>query len=306
MAEELPLKGAPPAGAGAPIVVGVVHYGDPASTLDLVRHLGSTRNGLDLTVHVFNNGPIESSALQESLPPDTMVIDSGGNIGYGAAANLGIQTARQRRARFFLLANNDSLVAGGSIRSLISVAEQHGAGIAAPLVTYQDGETIWAEGLEFSEWLGFARNTHKGANRSDQAAQVRLAQYVSACVLLFDLHRVPETLLFDEDYFLYYEDVDLCYRARRSGVRIVLASGVVAQHRKPRQAGYRFPGWQEYHMARSGAIFWAKWTRGTRRVTHLLGYLLMCLYRMIRADSVASALQAVRGAIDGFRAGRRT
>lgn len=278
----------------------IVHYGEPTSTLSLLDHLRSTGTVDRFRILVVNNGPGDGAALRGPAHGGIDVVDVGRNIGYAGGVNLGLREARSRGARFVTLLTNDAIIDLNSLDVLAGSLEAHHASLAAPLITYQGGERVWADGLSFSDWHGVARNHKKGALRREQPSVVRDVRWITGCVMVLDLSTLGD-LEFDEDYFLYYEDVDFCDRVRYRGLRIIVDGSITAIHPKVGETLFRFPPVQEYHMARSGLVYWKKRVKGVKAATYLLGYLAISLYRMVKAQSGQAALMALKGMLAGIR-----
>lgn len=139
------------------------------------------------------------------------------NVGYGAAMNRGLAWAAEQDAAFVLLLNNDLRLPPDFLSPLVSVL-RNDPGIAAvgPTILQPDG-TVWAQGGR----LGFRPNalTLRGQGRPPlprRHGPEAVDFLPGACLLA----RLPDLLAvggFDEEWFLYWEDVDLCRRLRARG-----------------------------------------------------------------------------------------
>lgn len=152
------------------------------------------------------------------------------NAGYGAAANEGIEAAQ---GRLVLVMNADAWPDGdGDLERLIEFVEAHDdVGVATPLLVGLDGRSREAAvGFPSKWWLGSSAmsSSPRGLvarasgglrdrlTRSDGAGEAA----VVGAVLLLRRDALSAVGSFDPAYFMYYEDVDLCWRMLRGGWRV--------------------------------------------------------------------------------------
>jgi GT2 family glycosyltransferase len=153
---------------------------------------------------VDNASPDETREIARSQRPDVQIIENATNLGFGAACNIGLDAAR---TEFVLLANPDSRLSEDAIAALVAAAEAHpGHRLVAPLL-------LDAAGRPVRSWN--AAQPRRRLLPRDRAAEPwpegrACVDFASgACLLL----RGTDRLRFDENFFLFYEDDDLCARA---------------------------------------------------------------------------------------------
>lgn len=174
-------------------------------------------------VVIVDSGSQESSYLRRLEGGDVMVhcVD---NIGFAAANNLGVSLASSA-SRYLLFLNPDAFMAPGVLAAAaVIMAENDRVGIVGGRLTGYDSDLDTPTGrLDstgiFRSWYG--RWYDRGQGQPD-GANYRSAQTVPALcgAFLFCRRRAVEPelpQLFDEDFFLYKEDIDLCLRIRRRG-----------------------------------------------------------------------------------------
>jgi N-acetylglucosaminyl-diphospho-decaprenol L-rhamnosyltransferase len=212
----------------------IVHYGAPEPTVAAAR--GALRTGWNVTV-VDNDGRLD---LAEE--PGLRVLRSGANLGYGAGTNLG---ARGSTAPWLLLLNPDVYVDPGALERLVAVADQReDIAVLAPTLVYPDGSPQIGGG-RFAGWMrevgrmsGLARRVRSRRAslapefRSDQQATETTIdrEWVSGAVMLVRRLAFDAVGGFDERFFLYYEDEDLCRRLRARGGRVAVTPEVRVTH----------------------------------------------------------------------------
>jgi N-acetylglucosaminyl-diphospho-decaprenol L-rhamnosyltransferase len=159
--------------------------------------------------------------------PQVRLIELERNLGYGGALNAGLEVAV---GDYFLVMNADAWPVGDAIARLVEFAEQRPqVGIAGPRLLNPDGTlqpsvrgfpTRWRLATEylFLRWLAprsRALNSFYGAGFDHQTA--REAEFLTGAVLLLRRTAIDEVGEFDTEFFMFSEEVDLCYRMHEAG-----------------------------------------------------------------------------------------
>lgn len=278
-----------------PLTAVIIHYGALDSTLAVLRQLASPQ----LRRVLVNNGPQSSEQVELACPDDVTVLGSGENLGYSRAANLGIEHAVESGSPDVVILPNDGDYPAGCLASLQGSALEQGAAVAGPLVLYRDSETVWADGISVSLSTGIARNVGKGTRRVPPRGPRPVQLLPGHALLLVGCDQRP-WLRFPPELFMYYEDVDLCLEARERGERVILDDRICVYHDKPGGKSYRFRAAQQRHMARSGILLWKRRVRGWRRLSYLLGFTALTLYRLSRSADFSALVAGLRGLGEGL------
>ncbi|MBF4553021.1 glycosyltransferase family 2 protein [Corynebacterium suicordis] len=188
-------------------------------------------------VVMVDNGSKDGSpeAVAEALHPMAVeLVHSGGNIGYGAGMNLGVEHVRALRdageidSEFFVIANPDVIFSPGAIEKMVDVARAHPrAGAVGPVIREADG-TEYPSAREIpgvfngvghallgEVWPGNPW-TVKYQQQGDMKRE-RTAGWLSGSCLLLRWDAFDSVGGFDERYFMYMEDVDLGDRLAKAG-----------------------------------------------------------------------------------------
>jgi N-acetylglucosaminyl-diphospho-decaprenol L-rhamnosyltransferase len=144
------------------------------------------------------------------------------NVGFGAGMNIGAAAAFGLGAEVLLLLNPDAVVTAEVVEQLRLAAMADRDALITPLLLRPDG-SVWFRGGLISLPAG-------GLRRHPGTIPDRHAEWLTGACLA--LHRDLWNRLggFDEDYFLYWEDVDLSHRCDRLGGRLVVRSDLTAVH----------------------------------------------------------------------------
>ena len=145
------------------------------------------------------------------------------NTGFAGGNNIGFQISRNDQAEFTLFLNNDALIAPGAILKLAEfLVDNPEAGIVTPPVYYaSDPERIWSAGGRFIPWkMRFDQKVYP--SRNDLPAQAVKLDFASGCAMMIRTELFERTGGFRDDFFMYYEDADLCRKVSLAGYSIWL------------------------------------------------------------------------------------
>ena len=148
------------------------------------------------------------------------------NLGFAAGNNLGIRAAR---GEFIATLNNDTEVELDYLERLSAPVREVCVGICAPLMLeFQRRDRIDSAGIAIDR-AGFAWNLQAGKT-ADLATAERRVFGACAGAALYRRAMLDEIGLFDEDYFGFYEDADLAWRAQLAGWKCVLVPSARVYH----------------------------------------------------------------------------
>jgi GT2 family glycosyltransferase len=208
--------------------------------------LGEGRPACPLTVFVVDNASGDGSAeLVEREFPAVSLVRAPTNLGFAKASNLAI---RRGSAPYVLVLNPDTRVAGGTLDALLAlVDERPEIGICGCRLLLDDGSFDHAARRSFPTPLS-ALGHLTGVGRHAGAGS-RLAAYraptvdrgpvdaVNGAFMLIRRQALDEVGLFDEGYWMYMEDLDLCYRFAERGWTTWYEPSVAVTHVKAGTSG---------------------------------------------------------------------
>ena len=286
----------------------IVHWRDARDTERCVRSLRADAPGM--TVVVVDNGSDDGSgaAVGRALADltDVEVLRVAQNRGFGAGCNLGFECVLRDARRFerVLLVNPDAIVEAGAVAALVDVAERHpDAGIVGGNVLSIDGERILFESGRFRP-----RTLGRCQVRAPAGAREHEVSFVTGALMLIDAGLLRAGLRFDERYFLYVEDLDLCCQVRARGRSLWVTRAARIRHRDGgSQAGEppvlgSMRARQLEHLARGKVILARKWlTRPQRLSFYALAFVLRPLGGLWLARGVGFLAPYFRGLFAGLR-----
>jgi len=243
------------------------------NTRDLLRDcLASLRPelvGIEAEVLVVDNASSDRSAamLAEEFP-DVQVLVNAVNAGFSRANN---RALRETRGQDVLLLNPDTLVRRGAVRTLMGALHAlPGAVAVGPRVLRPDGRLDLACRRSFpspsvaaARLLGLSRVFPRSRRLAsynltyqdpDQPGEIDAGTAAAMCFSRTPLAAVG---FFDEDFFMYGEDLDLCYRLKQGGGRIYYVPSATVIHLKGMASG-RQPTAMLREFHRSMWLFYKK------------------------------------------------
>jgi N-acetylglucosaminyl-diphospho-decaprenol L-rhamnosyltransferase len=219
------------------VAVVVVTY-SPGESLDGFLDSLDKAVSRPFEVVVVDNGSTDGAPQRAAGRDNVRLLDSGSNLGYGRAANLGL---RATSTDWVLIANPDVVLRVGALDALLRAADRWPrAGALGPLIRTPDGAVYpSARSLpSLGRGLGHAlfaviwpKNPWTtGYRRENDAVIERTAGWLSGSCLLLRRAAFDSTAGFDPKFFMYFEDVDLGERLERAGWQNIYVPSAEVTH----------------------------------------------------------------------------
>lgn len=203
----------------------VVNYGSSDLLRVNLAPLSRAVGGVNVVVVDNFSTAAERDAVSQLADAEGWeLVTPGGNEGFGAGMNRGVARAAELGARFHLLVNPDAVVDTRALRALHAAVSDDPETMAAPRILRPDG-SLWFGGSDLYLDDGRIRSSRR---RTDPQARLRPWLSGACLVVSDDLWRRAGG--FDEDYFLYWEDVDLSQRIIDAGGRLAVLDDVTVVH----------------------------------------------------------------------------
>lgn len=203
----------------------------------------------DYEVVLVDNGSQDGSAafVRENFS-SVRLIGNPANLGFAAGTNMGI---RASRGRYIATLNNDTQAEPHWLAELVAASDSESAvGMwASKMLLAQPAGRIDAVGISL-DYTGTA--TNRLAWRPDRGPADEPAEVFGPCggAALYRREMLEAVGLFDEDFFCYYEDVDLAWRARLAGWGCRYVPSALVHHRHSATGGLA-PSLKDYFLARN-------------------------------------------------------
>lgn len=225
----------------------VLNFNNWSATLACVMSLRAATQPSEhdaLFIVLVDNG--SATAIPERLASLVDVfIPLASNTGYGAGNNRGIKTCLSAECDSILVLNNDTETDAAAIAHLLAAREATSRGdpvLFVPEIRYStDRRRIWYSGGAVDRWHGRASHWGVGQEYDDFVPPTEAVTFASGCAILASAETWRGLGGFEERYFLYWEDVELCVRHVDAGGRIQVVRNAIIYHDVGGGSIYRGP-----------------------------------------------------------------
>jgi GT2 family glycosyltransferase len=291
-----------------PLVIAItLNWNLPAETMACVDSLLASDHP-NQRVLVVDNGSTDDSIprLRQRFGDQITVVETGENLFYAGGNNVGIRWALANGADFVFILNNDTWVAPDAVSRLVETALTYpNVGILAPMIYFgHDRLRIWALGSQRHRWLPMPRDMGRGEIDRGQYTTPFAVDYVTGCAMMARREVFDRIGLFDPGYRMYYEDADLCARARQAGFDLLVEPRAKVWHLVSVSAGHQ-AAVSRYQKTRYRVRFYRQHPHGPLPwLTHVLLWLqgltrIGAALMRARPDLARAGWQ---GLWDGYRA----
>ena len=250
---------------------------------DLVECLCSVKESIYKTeIIVVDNGSTDGSvSVVTKQFPEIAIFETGCNLGFGAN-NLGISQALKSGADYVLLLNNDTWVDPQCFDRLVQVAEDYPqAGILSPRICYYwNPELIWYDGGNLEKVNGFWEHKHiHGESLVNSVGEEnREVDYICGCAMLIRRKVIEKIGGLDSRFFMYWEDSDYSFRARRAGFRLIHVPSARVLHKVSHSIGGSEAPDAYYYVERNRYLFSKKGIPLRARIPLLGNHIRNCFW----------------------------
>lgn len=197
------------------VTVVVVTYNSSSVIAQCLRAIPNAIGG----VVVVDNASSDNTAdVVKRYRPQARLIANSSNLGFGRANNIALETVA---TEFTLLVNPDACLDEGCISELVKAADRYPRAMILTPLTYNDRGVS-----KFS----YSNSVFRSPGTFIVPEGDICAEFVSGAVMLLRMTYLHTTGMFDENIFMYWEDQDLCLRARSQGYSCIAVSSARAFH----------------------------------------------------------------------------
>jgi GT2 family glycosyltransferase len=187
-----------------------------------------------LQIVVVDNASTDDSVKRiRAAFPQIDLVQAEENRGFATGSNLGITRAMAEGAEFVWLLNNDTIAPPDTLAKLMAAAEADAkVGIVGTVLHYPKNSSAiqaWGGG-SIRRWMGYVTHYYSPAALEENS-------FVTFASVLLRREMLEHTGLLDDQYFMYFEDADLCFRARAAGWKLAVAGGTSVLHKEGGSCG---------------------------------------------------------------------
>lgn len=210
----------------------------------------------NLEVIIVDNASIDKSYEIVERYNNVKLIKNKQNYGFAKGNNIGIKASK---GEFVVLLNNDTIVHHAWIKELVNVALQDPKiGILGCKLYYHSSNIIQHAGGVLNLYgKGLSHIGQFGEDRG-QFNDTASVDFVTGAAMMIKRDVINKIGLLDEEYFMYYEDVDYCYRAKKAGFKVVYVPQAIVYHYEGFTSNNRLPNKKIILTERNRMLFLLK------------------------------------------------
>lgn len=254
------------------VFVIILNFNGCKNTVECLESLDKSRTpqGYEIIPVVVDNASIDNSVETFKKDfPKIALLENTKNLGYSGGNNTGILYALKKEASEIIILNNDTILERGAIYELISALRTYHADVACPKIYFEKGyeyhkdryekkdlgRVFWFAGGEM-DWANVIGH-HRGVDEVDHGQydnKTEIESFTGACFIA-KREVFEKAGMFDDSFFLYYEDADLSMRVKAAGFKITFAPKAIVYHKNAGSTGGSGSTLQDYFITRNRLIF---------------------------------------------------
>ncbi len=255
------------------VFISLITFNDNLSTSQCLESLEKlNKKGYDLYVVVIDNGSREKYETNKEYKNfDLKILYSGKNLGFSGGQNFGIKYALEQSADYIVVLNNDTIADENLIIELLN-SFKDSVGAVSPKIYFAKGyefhkdryetedlgKVFWYAGgvIDWKNVIG----KHRGVDEVDrgQFDKREETEVTTGCCMMVSREVFEKVGMFDDKFFLYYEDADLSMRMQKHGFKIIYESKAILWHKNAASTGSGSE-LQDYYITRNRLVFGSRY-----------------------------------------------
>lgn len=218
---------------------------DTAACIDSLKQLECH----NYTIIVVDNDSTDNSVKELSKIDNIVLLQSKSNLGFSGGCNIGIEFALQNNCQYVWLLNNDTIVDSMALCYLLEQFSLNSkAGIVGSAIFYFGKNEIQCYGGGKIHPLTGISHFVKCSKKIDSL------EYISGASMLVTKEVFEKIGLLSNEFFLYWEDTEFCFRAKRAGFELVVAKNSTVRHKEQASAN-KVPSIKCKYYSKGGIVF---------------------------------------------------
>ncbi len=225
---------------------------------------------VDLDIIVVDNASKDNSVVQiKKHFPGVSIISLVENEGFTGANNIGVLEAFKNESEYVWFLNNDTIVDSKSLMFLLQTFHDPSVGVAGSKIyfmkhheyhksryaSHELGKVLWYAG-GIIDWKNIY-GSHRGVDEVDtgQYDTEEETAFVTGCSMMITRQCLELTGGFDNKYFAYLEDMDICQKVTHAGYKVIYVPASKIWHKNAGSTGGPGNKVHEYYMTRNRLLF---------------------------------------------------
>lgn len=278
-----------------------VNYNQFQVNIDFLKSLIKyPYRGATEVIFVDNGSEEHYEAKYKEIYPELIYIRSAENLGFAGGNNLGIAAAKND---YLLFLNNDVEISENYINTMVSTMEDNpDIGLLSPLILYFDHPNI-IQYAGFSK-MNYVTCRNKGVgfgevNTNQYLTDDRETGYCHGAAMMCRKGDLAEVGTMDENYFLYYEELDWCERFKKAGKKIWFIGNAHIYHKESMSVG-KESRLKSYFMTRNRMLFIRKNTSAANTVIFYLYFICVACSKQIFIYLIKKRIDLAKCVLNGI------
>jgi GT2 family glycosyltransferase len=264
--------------------IAVLHYQGAENTVSCLRSIEKL-NYPHLRILITDNcSPDKSGEKVRENYPTHDYLQLADNLGFAGGSNAAINYCIQKGADWIWLLNNDTELAEDSLSKMMDIAlSEERAGVLGARVCTPTTNGYHKSGRGEIDF--FRGKTFERGDVDETQAKIA-CQWISGSNMLFRASAFQEMNGFDEKFFLYFEDTDICWRLNQAGWNCLLVPDAKIFHEGNASTQGKLAIWRSYYHTRNRLLFFLKNKTGIAALpillavsTHLIRHSIVLPFR---------------------------
>lgn len=260
------------------VFIVILNWNRAQDTIESLASVSKLRvERFELTTLIVDNGSeddsVEKIKKYIGKKHGFKILRNSKNRGFTGGINTGLKYAITNAADYIMVLNNDTILDKNLVEELVSAAEFNRAASAfSPKIYFESGfefhkdrynkndlgKVIWYAGGKI-DWNN-VYGTSRGVNEVDhgQYSNVSEIDYATGACVLYRAETLRKVGLFDEKYFLYFEDTDLSMRIKKADKKIIFVPKAKLWHKVSQSSGIG-SDLNDYFITRNRMLFGMKY-----------------------------------------------
>lgn len=237
------------------IILNFNNYADTCECIDSIFDLPESRELKNVIVLVDNASSDGSGEkLRERYASKVVFLESSQNIGYAAGNNLGIRYALEQNPEYICILNNDTIVEEDFYTDCVRVLKQEAdCGFVSPVIMdYKTGK-VQSTGGDIILKKGTVTAKNSGMDREALTGLIE-SDYMGGACLVFRTELIQTIGLIPENYFLFFEETEWCWKAKKTGYVNRCTTATAIRHKGSASID-TISGLHAYLMERNRVVF---------------------------------------------------
>lgn len=195
------------------------------------------------TLYVVDNNETDidvtellSASLKHGI--DYKYVEHGVNRGVAKGNNLGVAMALEDRCKWIGIINNDIEFEDPELlNGLVNSALEQSVGVVVPQISYFGTNKVWFGGGVFRKYAAVTPHLRDLEERSSASDEIFVTGYAPTCFMLISAETMLTVGMFDEKYFVYFDDADWVYRYTEGGGKVLYNGKFLVAHKVSTSTG---------------------------------------------------------------------